>query len=222
MTLKVAPKIKLYCFTVDRQDITLEEQAEKACQGGADAIEFQCAAFSAKDALLHGERLRDVCRELKALFFISSRPDIALALDADGVALRTDDIPLITARQILGPRKQVLASISSLGQAMQAAQDGADYLMVGPIYPEGQVTDKESRGVDVIRMVKKRVQIPVIAFGGITAANVAEVIETGADGAAAARAVCGAKDIRQAAVDMKQRIAQANDNRKTGTGNDAY
>jgi thiamine-phosphate pyrophosphorylase len=94
--------------------------------------------------------------------------------------------------------------------------------MVGPIYPEGQVTDKESRGVDVIRMVKKRVQIPVIAFGGITAANVAEVIETGADGAAAARAVCGAKDIRQAAVDMKQRIAQANDNRKTGTGNDAY
>jgi thiamine-phosphate pyrophosphorylase len=191
------PKIKLYCITCDKSETSFEEQAEQACRGGADALQFRASSLTAREIIARGARLLEICRSHEVPLLITGRPDLAFVLDADGVYLGLEDIPVQAARQLIGPRKIVVAAASSLGQATQAAQEGADYVAVGPLYHAPHRPEAEVHGVDIVRMVKKRVKIPVIGIGGITSANAAEVIETGADGVAMERAVCGGRDIEQ-------------------------
>jgi thiamine-phosphate pyrophosphorylase len=199
-------KIRLYCSTCARQDIGYEDQVEQACEGGAEAIQFRAATLSAREILTVGVHLIDICRSRKVLFILADRPDLALALNADGVHLGPNDIPTEWARHILGGRKIIGRSVSSLGQATTADREGVDYLLVGPVFSS---TDQESRGVDIIRMVKERVKAQVLATGGMTPATVADAIIAGAEGISVGRAVCGAEFVKAAALEMKERIQKA-------------
>lgn len=206
------PKVKVYCITTNRSDMPCEEQVEFACKGGADAIQFGDAKRTAKEIVATGQKLRDICRKYKALFLIGGRPDIALACDADGVHLAGDDIPAEFARHILGPRRTIGIAVSSLGQALAAAQSGADFLSVGPLFPasaEGAV------GLGGISLIKKRVKVPVLGAGGITLENVADVVKADADGAIVSRAVCGARDIEQAARELKKKIVDIEEEQRS-------
>jgi len=200
--------IRLYCITCRRTDLTYEEQVEQFCAGGADAVQFRDKQYSPREVLQTGQRLKEICHEKKVLFIINDRPDLALALDADGVHLGPDDIPLPWARQILGGRKVIGCSVSSLGQALSAARDGANYLAVGPIFSVSNRTDREVRGVDIIRMVKERVKIPVIAMGGIDPDNIVEAVKSGADGVAAARSLCASSSVKIIVSEMKKLVIQ--------------
>jgi thiamine-phosphate pyrophosphorylase len=199
-------KIRLYAITMPRKDVSYEEQVEQACLGGVDAVQLRDKELSPKNLCILGAKLYDICRKHNVLFIINDRPDIALAINADGVHIGADDIPVEYARQMLGPRRVIGLSCETLGQATSAQEIGADYIGVGPIYSTPLKAEKEARGVDIIRMIKKRVKIPVIAIGGINLDNVEEVIKTGADGVAVIRSVMGAKDIKEQAQKMKQRI----------------
>lgn len=198
-------KIKLYCITCKRSDISFEDQVEQSCQGGADAVLFRARDLSDRQILVFGEQLKAICRKYKALFILDGRPDLAFALDADGVHLEQDDIPMSFARQIISSRRIVGVSASSLNQATTLAQEGADYVLVGPLYRSAKGPGDES-GVDLVRLVKKRVKVPVIAFGGITTANASEAVTAGADGVAASEAICGAPSVRDAAKAMKEAV----------------
>lgn len=185
--------------------MSYEEEAELACKGGAEAFRFGDGKIPAKEIVSTGRALKEICKKYKALFIISGRPDLALACEADGVHLENDDIPLEFARQILGPRRLVASSVSSLGQALAAAQEGADLLTVGPLFP---ASSEGAVGLGCIPLIKKRVRIPVLGAGGVTLDTVAEVMASGADGVMVSRAVCGAKDVAQAAVEMKKKITE--------------
>ncbi len=199
-------KLQLYCITCKRTDISYEEQVEQACKGGADAIQFRDKTLSAREILETGKKLKEICQENKVLFLLNDRPDLALALDADGIHLGADDVPLFWARQILGGRKIIGCTVSSLGQALAAAKEGVQYLAVGPVYRPADKHRKEEQSIDLVRMVKERVKVPVIATGGITPENVEEVMRAGADGVAATRSLCGARLITQSVAEMKQKI----------------
>ncbi|MBN1622658.1 MAG: thiamine phosphate synthase [Endomicrobiales bacterium] len=198
--------INLYCVTLKRDDLSYEEQVERACEGGADAVQLRDSDLPAKEIISLGKTLKNICHEKKVLFIVNDRPDLAVAIDCDGVHLGQDDISVEYARKILGPGKIIGCSTSSLGQALEAVREGANYVSVGPVFKTPIKPGKEAHGVDLIRIVKNRVKVPVIAIGGINQDNVQDVVQSGADGIAVVRAVCGADDIKKSAQQLKQKI----------------
>ena len=145
-----------------------------------------------------------IARDVKALtdrhhaqLIINDRPDIAKLVDAAGVHLGQEDIPVAAARQILGPHKIIGVSTHSVAQAEAAAREGvADYIGFGPIF---STTSKERpdpvQGLDGLRQVRDRVALPLVAIGGITAATMGAVLAAGADAVAMIGEIVRAPDI---------------------------
>lgn len=143
--------------------------------------------------------IAQLCRACGVCFIVNDRLDLALAADADGVHLGQDDLPSKAARTILGRDKFLGVSTHSLEQAIQAAEEGADYLGIGPIFATGtKATGYEPRGCDIIRQLRARINLPLVAIGGITLTNVGEVIAAGATGAAVISGIVGTDDITAA------------------------
>ncbi len=118
------------------------------------------------------------------LFIVNDRVDIALAAGADGVHLGQDDLPLAAARPLMGNRL-IGISTHSVEQAEEAERGGADYIGFGPMFPtRTKETGYASRGPAMLRSVSSRVRLPIVAIGGITADNLAQILESGADAAA--------------------------------------
>lgn len=141
-----------------------------------------------------------LCRARSVPFIVNDRLDLALAADADGVHLGQDDLPARAARSILGAKRILGVSTHSVEQAIQAAEEGADYLGIGPIFATPtKATGYKPLGCGVIRELCARINLPLIAIGGISLGNVSEVIRAGAAGVAVISAVIGADDIASAA-----------------------
>ncbi len=163
-----------------------------------------------RQLLSEARQIRQLCRARGVSFIVNDRLDLALAVDADGVHLGQDDLPPMAARAILGRDKFLGVSTHSLEQALEAAEQGADYLGIGPIFATGtKATGYEPRGCDIIRQVRTRIDLPLVAIGGITLSNVGEVIATGAAGVAVISAVVGADDISAATAAFATAIQHA-------------
>jgi thiamine-phosphate pyrophosphorylase len=136
-------------------------------------------------------------------FIVNDRCDVAMAVGADGVHLGQDDLPLADARAILGSGKLIGISTHNLTQAIQAEAGGADYIGFGPIFP---TTTKENPdpvvGLAGLREVRAKVRIPIVAIGGITAKNAADVLAAGADCIAVVSAVLSAPDPGKAIAEL--------------------
>jgi thiamine-phosphate diphosphorylase len=152
--------------------------------------------------------------EAGALFIVNDRADLAVALDADGVHVGEDDLPPELARRIVGPRRIVGCSASSVESALAAKQAGADYLGVGSIYPTTTKADAgEAVGTALVAAIKAQVDLPIVGIGGIHAGNAAAVVEAGADGVAVVGAVIAAADPAAAARELSVVVASARQRR---------
>ncbi len=139
-------------------------------------------------------KLREICRNTP--FLINDRIDIALAVDADGVHLGQSDMPYSAARKLLGPEKIIGITVHNLAEALDAQRSGADYLGVSPIFQTATKHDAgKPAGIALIEEIRARVDIPLIAIGGINLANAPEVVSAGADGLCAISAVVAKKDV---------------------------
>jgi thiamine-phosphate pyrophosphorylase len=127
--------------------------------------------------------LKSIARQFGAMFIVNDYADIALAVEADGLHVGQDDLPLCAAKKIMG-RTIVGVSTHSVEQAMEAMSCGADYIGFGPIFPTGTKDAGQPKGAESIREIKAAVTIPVIAIGGITAINAHQVFAAGCDGIA--------------------------------------
>lgn len=166
-----------------------------ACAAGVKAVQYREKCADTRDIYEEARRLKALCRG--ALFLINDRVDLALAVDGDGVHLGQQDLPYTIARKIMGPGKIIGITVSSLVEALDASRQGADYLGVSPIFPTATKADAGTPGgLDLIREIRKRVSLPLIAIGGITLANAPEVIQAGADGLCAISAVVTKPDVR--------------------------
>lgn len=153
---------------------------------------FDTAGFY-KNALL----LRRLLKH-KALYIINDRLDIAQAVQADGVHLGQDDLPVKAARAIFGPHRIIGKSCHSLKQAIQAEREGVDYISIGPIFKTPTKPGYRPTGAKLLKETCQRLKIPVVAIGGINVDNIELVRNAGARLIAVVRAICKAKDIGKA------------------------
>jgi thiamine-phosphate pyrophosphorylase len=138
--------------------------------------------------------LREICRDLT--FLINDRIDIALAVGADGVHLGQTDMPCKTAREMLGEEKIIGVTVHNLFEALVAKRDGADYLGVSPIFQTATKSDAgKPAGIALIEEIRRKIDIPLIAIGGINLSNAPEVIGAGADGLCAISCVVESNDV---------------------------
>ncbi|OGW30223.1 MAG: thiamine-phosphate diphosphorylase [Nitrospirae bacterium GWC2_42_7] len=179
------------CFITDRTYCTLpfSEMVKAVLDAGIKFIQLREKEGSRRQMYEDAIRLRELTRSFNAALIINDYADIALAVDADGVHLGQDDLPLKEARKIMG-KKIIGISTHNLEQAKVAENGGADYIGFGPVFHTTTKDAGTPRGVYDLRIIKENVNIPVIAIGGITLHNIKSVIDAGADAAAVATAVC--------------------------------
>ena len=212
--------LTLYVITDRRlSGRTHEEVAEAAILGGATAIQFREKDAPTREMVEIATRLRAITRRYGVPLIVNDRVDVALAVDADGVHVGTDDMPVAVAKRLVGPGRIVGASASTVEEALAAVEQGADYLGVGSIFATGTKVDAGPPvGIERIAEVKARVPVPVVAIGGIHHGNVAEVIRAGADGVAVISAVVAAEDVADAARRLLEAIWEARASGRSGRG----
>ncbi|MFA6226244.1 MAG: thiamine phosphate synthase [Methanoregula sp.] len=188
---------------------THAEIAKRAIAGGADVIQLRDKSCSSSELIRIGRTLRGITRESSTLFIVNDRLDVALACGADGLHLGQGDLRTYVARQFAPPGFLIGVSVSTVKEACQAEQEGADYVALSPTFSTGTKPDAgPGHGLEMLREIHRSVSVPVIAIGGINPENIGDVIDAGADGVAVISAVVGATDITAAARDLKNRITR--------------
>lgn len=182
---------------------------EAAIVGGATVVQYREKHASTRQMIVEVQELRELTRRAGVPLIVNDRVDVALAVDADGVHVGQDDMPVALARQLIG-NKLLGVSAHSLSEALQAVRDGADYLGVGPIFATTTKPDAASPiGLDGLRAIRQHVSIPIVAIGGINQANAADVMRAGADGVAVVSAVVSADDVTAAARQLRALVSVA-------------
>ena len=172
--------------------------AGQIIRGGARIIQFRDKQGSKRELLLIAQRLKDLCSKSGVLFIINDYLDLALAVDADGLHIGQGDLPLPLIRRELPIDKIVGCSVTTLAQAVQAQNDGIDYISVGSIFPTATKMDATVVGLDTLKEIKQAVPSPLVAIGGINEDNVDQTIAAGADAIAVISSVLGEEDVRGA------------------------
>jgi thiamine-phosphate pyrophosphorylase len=178
---------------------TLWDGVEEAILGGVTLVQLREKEISSKEYLELAQKVKTVTDRHDIPLIINDRIDIALAIDADGVHLGPEDLPVPIARKLLGDGKIIGSSAASVDEALLFQAQGADYLGVGAVFPTATKRGTEKVGLEDLRGIKSAVHIPVVAIGGIKAENAKPVMETGVDGVAVVSAIMDQTDIREAA-----------------------
>ena len=167
---------------------------KKAVSAGVCAVQYRNKEASTREMLMEALRLRKICRDVPLI--INDRIDIALAVKADGVHLGQDDMPILLARKILGRNKIIGLTVHSLAEAKRAQEYGANYLGVSPVFLTNTKKDAgRSVGIGLIRRIKSKCKIPVVAIAGINLNNAESVVSAGADALSALSAVIDRNDL---------------------------
>jgi len=162
---------------------------------GVSVIQYRNKNAKTREMYEEAVCLREICRD--TLFLINDRVDIALAVNADGVHLGQSDMPCGAARRLLGEEKIIGITVHNLPEAVEAESIGADYLGVSPIFQTATKKDAgKPAGITLIEEIRCRVEIPLVAIGGINHANAADVIRAGADGVCAISCVVAKENVR--------------------------
>lgn len=167
----------------------------EALEGGADFIQLRDKTSTKREILEKARNLRELTRQYNVPFIVNDHVDIALAVDADGVHLGQDDLPLKEARKIIGD-KIIGISTHSIEQARKAQEEGADYIGVGPIFPTQTKKHAKPVTLSYLREVVKEISIPFVPIGGIKLHNVDEVLDAGAKSVCVVSEVVGSSDVK--------------------------
>ncbi len=188
--------MKGYYFITD-SDLSRAGNISDVMQAAAckvEVVQYRNKNAETREMYDEAQRLREICRDLT--FLINDRIDIALAVDADGVHLGQSDMPCTIARKLLGREKIIGVTVHNLSEALEAERQGADYLGVSPIFKTATKPDAgKPAGITLIEEIRKEVDIPLIAIGGINHSNAPEVIRAGADGICAISCVVASDDV---------------------------
>jgi thiamine-phosphate pyrophosphorylase len=189
---------------------TTDEIVADAIDGGVGVVQLREKDRTARERYELGRELRELTREAGVTFVVNDRVDIARALDADGVHLGDDDLPVPVTRELLGEDAIIGRSVSTVEDAEAAAAAGADYLGVGAVFATGSKDDIDDEehavGTDRVAAIADAVDIPFVGIGGITAENATEVVEAGADGVAVITAITKADDPAAAAEALQRTV----------------
>lgn len=195
---------KLYVLLTGSQcAASLDWTIQEAAAGGAQIIQLREKDCNDRDLLDRARQVRRWTRQAGVLFIMNDRPDIARLVEADGVHLGQDDMPVKEARRILGHDSLIGVSTHNLDQVRQAILDGASYIGIGPTFPSGTKTFADFPGLDFIGQATAETTLPAFAIGGINQTNLPEALAAGAKRIAVSQAICQAQDPRRTAEEMR-------------------
>ncbi len=171
--------------TLGRPELSFVDLAKKLCAGGAKLLQLRVKDLPTREFLAIAHEVRLICQQAGCWLIINDRADIALAVDADGVHVGQEDLPLAAARQVLGPDKIIGVSTHDPTQALAAERAGADYIGFGPLFGTNtKATGYRARGLDQLREIRALVRLPIVAIGGINAERAPSALAAGADAVA--------------------------------------
>ncbi|MFQ5901206.1 MAG: thiamine phosphate synthase [Thermodesulfobacteriota bacterium] len=175
---------------------------------GVKIIQLRAKGVSSKEFLNAAITLRELTEERGATFIINDRVDIALISKADGVHIGQRDLPYREARMLLGEARIIGVSTHNLKEAINAQDDGADYISFGPILSTTTKQDTDQpKGVMKLKELKARVNIPVVAIGGIKEDNLREVMESGVDAVAMISEILMTPDITEKTLRLLKKLS---------------
>lgn len=178
----------------------------KIKDSGADIIQLRDKESKKESILKEAYKLRKLLTNTQTLFIINDYIDIAKLVDSDGIHLGQNDLPLETARQLLGKDKIIGISCHNLNQAIAAQKNGADYISIGPAFSTPTKPEYKAVGLDLIMKVKKAVHVPFFVIGGINENNINKILSSGIKRAAICRAICQAKDIVSSIKNIRKQL----------------
>jgi thiamine-phosphate pyrophosphorylase len=179
---------------------SVEAVAAAAVRGGVTAVQLREKSLAAPEFVDLAIRLKSLLSPAGIPLIINDRLDVARAAAADGIHLGQTDVPPGEARRALGPQAIIGLSVESMDQARAAEDEDIDYLGVSPVFPTPTKTDAgPGWGLEGLRRLRSVTRLPLVAIGGISAANAASVLEAGADGLAVVSAIMSAPDPESAA-----------------------
>ena len=189
-------EITLYFITDSKlTKKTVLDDIKAAIKAGTKIVQYREKNKSTKEMLEEAAKIKEICRN-KAIFIINNKVDIALALNSDGVHLGQDDMPYKAARHLLGKDKIIGITAHNVEEAKAAEQLGADYIGVSPIFETKTKLDAgPAAGLKLIEDVKKAVNIPFVAIGGINLENIEDVVKAGATSASVISAIITKEDV---------------------------
>ena len=195
----------LYLVT-DRQLMScdsLTEAVEQAILGGCTMIQLREKELPSLEFYNQAVAVKQVTERYHIPLIINDRIDIAMAVQAAGVHIGQHDLPAATVRKVIGENMLLGVSASSIAEAIQAQQDGADYLGVGAMFPTGTKTDAESVSMEELQKIRTAVSSPIVVIGGINKGNAGRFKPMGIDGLAVVSAIIAQSDIKAAAAELK-------------------
>ena len=189
--------LRLYLVTNRYQD-SLEsflKKVETACRSGVTIVQLREKNLTTNQYYQLAKQVKEITDAYQVPLIIDDRLDVCLAVDAAGLHIGDDELPVPVARKVLGPEKILGVTAKTVKRALEAETSGADYLGTGAIFP---TTTKENAPITLISTLKticQRVAIPVVAIGGLTSENIDQLIDTGIAGVAVVRDLMQAEDI---------------------------
>ena len=189
--------LRLYLVTNRYQDSVERflEKVETACRSGVTIVQLREKNITTNQYYQLAKQVKEITDTYQVPLIIDDRLDICLAVDAAGLHIGDDELPVSVARQVLGPDKILGVTAKTVKRALEAEESGADYLGTGAIFP---TTTKENAPITLISTLKticQTVAIPVVAIGGLTSENIDQLIGTGIAGVAVVRDLMQAEDI---------------------------
>lgn len=184
------------------------ETAKAAVAGGAQVVQLRVKGRPDRELFELAVQLYTALHGSEALFIVNDRADVTVAVDADGVHVGQDELPVGAARRVVGHDRLVGLSTHTPTQAREAALLGADYIGVGPVFPSRTKSFERLAGLELVRQVCPSSLLPAFAIGGINADNVREVLEAGARRIAVSHAICAATDPEAEARRLRRIIDQ--------------
>lgn len=189
--------LRLYLVTNRYQDSveSFLEKVETACRSGVTIVQLREKNLTTNQYYQLAKQVKEITDAYQVPLIIDDRLDVCLAVDAAGLHIGDDELPVSVARQVLGPDKILGVTAKTVKRAIEAEEGGANYLGTGAIFP---TTTKENAPITLISTLKticQRVAIPVVAIGGLTSENIDQLIGTGIAGVAVVRDLMQAEDI---------------------------
>ena len=200
--------LRLYLVTNRYQD-SLEsflEKVETACRAGVTLVQLREKTLTTNQYYQLAKEVKEITDAYNIPLIIDDRLDVCLAVDAAGLHIGDDELPVSVARQVLGPDKILGVTAKTVKRALEAEEGGADYLGTGAIFP---TTTKENAPITLISTLKticQRVAIPVVAIGGLTSENIDQLVGTGIAGVAVVRDLMQAEDIEAKTQDFLTKL----------------
>ena len=189
--------LRLYLVTNRYQD-SLEnflEKVEMACRSGVTIIQLREKNLTTNQYYHLAKQVKEITDAYQVPLIIDDRLDICLAVNAAGLHIGDDELPVSVARQVLGPKKILGVTAKTVKRALEAEEGGADYLGTGAIFPTTTKENAPITQISTLKTICQTVAIPVVAIGGLTSENIDQLIGTGIAGVAVVRDLMQAEDI---------------------------